>query len=67
MMTSINLQGLGLGVEKGRLHGGIQWDYASKMFTKFVNKNAIKPEKGVPSAKKFHSPYIPCKLRVFKD
>jgi hypothetical protein len=30
-----------------------------KIFTKLADKNAIKPEKGVPSQKKFHSPYIP--------
>ncbi len=34
------------------------------MFTKFVNKNAIKPEKGVPSAKKFNDPYTPSRLGV---
>jgi hypothetical protein len=30
-----------------------------KIFTKLADKNAIKPEKGVPSQNNFHSPYIP--------
>ncbi len=28
-------------------------------FCKLVNKNAIKHQKGVPSPKNFHNPYIP--------
>jgi hypothetical protein len=29
-----------------------------KFFAKLVNKNAIKHQKGVPSPKNFHNPYI---------
>jgi hypothetical protein len=42
--------GGGGGKGKGRL--------LSKSFTNFVNKNAIKPEKGVPCPKNFHNPFI---------
>jgi hypothetical protein len=30
----------------------------SKSFAKLVHKNAIKHQKGVPSPKNFHSPYL---------
>jgi hypothetical protein len=30
----------------------------SKIFAKLVNKNAIIHQKGVPSPKKFHNPYL---------
>jgi hypothetical protein len=33
-------------------------DPLSKTFTKLVDKNEIKPEKGVPSQKHFHNSYI---------
>jgi hypothetical protein len=39
--------------------GGIKVYPPSKIFAKLVNKNAIKHQKGVPSPKKFHNPYIP--------
>jgi hypothetical protein len=39
--------------------GGIKVYPPSKMFSKLVNKNAIKHQKGVPSPKNFHNPYIP--------
>jgi hypothetical protein len=32
---------------------GVKVDPPFKIFTKLVNKNAIKPQKGVPSPKKF--------------
>jgi hypothetical protein len=31
----------------------------SEIFAKLVNKNAIKQQKGVPSPKNEHNPYIP--------
>jgi hypothetical protein len=39
--------------------GGIKVYPPSKIFAKLVNKNAIKHQKGVPSPKNFHNPYIP--------
>jgi hypothetical protein len=39
--------------------GGIKVYPPSKIFAKLVNKNAIKHQKGVPSQKNFHNPYIP--------
>jgi hypothetical protein len=39
--------------------GGIKVDPSSKIFTKLVNKNAIKPEKGVPSFKFLKTPIYP--------
>jgi hypothetical protein len=39
--------------------GGIKVYPPSKFFAKLVNKNAIKHQKGVPSPKNFHNPYIP--------
>ncbi len=38
---------------------GIKVYPPSKIFEKFVNKNAIKHQKGVPSPKNFYNPYIP--------
>jgi hypothetical protein len=38
---------------------GIKVYPPSKMFSKLVNKNAIKHQKGVHSPKNFHKPYIP--------
>jgi hypothetical protein len=29
------------------------------MFAKLVNKNAVKPQKDVPSSYNFHNPFIP--------
>jgi hypothetical protein len=43
----------------GGVRGGIKVYPPSKMFAKLVNKNAIKHQKGVPSPKYFHNPYIP--------
>jgi hypothetical protein len=34
---------------------------------KLVNSNAIKHQKGVPSGKKFHNPYIPSLPRFSKN
>jgi hypothetical protein len=39
--------------------GGIKVYPPSKFLAKLVNKNAIKHQKGVPSPKNFHNPYIP--------
>jgi hypothetical protein len=39
--------------------GDIKVDPPSKIFAKLVNKNEIKPEKGVLSHKKFHNPCLP--------
>jgi hypothetical protein len=39
--------------------GGIKLYPPSKIFAKIVIKNAIKHQKGVPSPKNFHNPYIP--------
>jgi hypothetical protein len=33
-------------------------DPPSKILTKLVNKNAMKPEKGLPYPPNFHNPYI---------
>jgi hypothetical protein len=35
--------GGGVGGGIGAIGWGIQWNYPSKMFTKYVNKNTIKP------------------------
>jgi hypothetical protein len=43
------------------MHGGRgdkKVDPPSTIFTKLVNRNAIKPEKGVPSPNNFHNPFI---------
>jgi hypothetical protein len=37
---------------------GIKEDPPSKIFTKLVNKHAIELEKGVPSQKNVHNPYM---------
>jgi hypothetical protein len=42
-----------------RAEGWIKVYLPSKFFAKLVNKNAIKHQKGVPSPKNFHNPYIP--------
>jgi hypothetical protein len=39
----------------------------SKIFAKLVNKNAIKHQKGVPSPKNFHNPYIPSLAKFGKN
>jgi hypothetical protein len=39
--------------------GGIKVYPSSKTFSKLVNKNAIKHQKGVPSPKNFYNPYLP--------
>jgi hypothetical protein len=44
---------------KGGGRGGIKVYPPSKIFAKLVNKNAIKHQKGAPSPKNFHNPYIP--------
>jgi hypothetical protein len=38
---------------------GIKVYPRSKIFAKLVNKNTIKPQKGVPHPKNFHNPLIP--------
>jgi hypothetical protein len=48
-----------LGIDAHKGVRGIKVDPPSKMFTKLVNKNAIKPKRGVPSPKKFAQPHIP--------
>jgi hypothetical protein len=47
--------------------GGIKVYPPSKIFTKLVNKNGIKHQKGVPSPKNFHNPYIPPSQKVAKS
>jgi hypothetical protein len=44
----------------------IKVDPPAKMFTKLVSKNAIKPEKGVPSLQYFHNAYIPSPQNLAK-
>jgi hypothetical protein len=38
---------------------GIKVVHPSKIFTKLVNKNALKPEKVIHSNTNFHNPIIP--------
>ncbi len=47
--------------------GGIKVYPPSKIFAKLVNKNAIKHQKGVPSPKNFHNPYIPSLPKFVKN
>jgi hypothetical protein len=39
--------------------GGIKVYPLFKILAKFVDKNAISPQKGVPSPQNFHNPCIP--------
>jgi hypothetical protein len=39
----------------------------SEIFTKLVNKNAIKPQKGLPNPKNFHYPYIPLPPEIWQS
>ena len=47
--------------------GGIKVDPPSKIFTKLVNKHAIELEKGVPSQKNVHNPYMACTEKISKN
>jgi hypothetical protein len=48
-------------------HRGIKVYPSYKIFAKFVNKNAIKHQKGVSFPQIFHNPYIPSLLKFGKN
>jgi hypothetical protein len=55
------------GVRGVRGERGIKVYPPSKIFAILVKKNAIKHQKGVPSTKNFHSPYIPFLPKLGKN
>jgi hypothetical protein len=59
ILYSYDAHGWGVGVGGEGGEWGMKVYPPFKFFAKLVNKNAIKHQKGVPSPKNFHNPYIP--------